>query len=52
MFLNRTPVKNLFILKNSPMSSRIESRVSEESSGLRWDMGLTLEGAEVLHFLM
>lgn len=34
------------------MSSRIESRVSEESSGLRWDMGLTLEEAEVLHFLI
>lgn len=34
------------------MSSRIESRVSEESSGLKWDMGLTLEEAEVLHFLI
>lgn len=33
---NRTPMKNLFVLKIAPMTSISESGVSKESSGVRW----------------
>lgn len=44
------PTEEPFHFKNSPVPSRAESGVSEESSGPKRGHGLTLEGADVLHF--